>query len=134
MNATALYEVDSTFAAGVGAWDADRRCPIALGDLLEEMGLPAQAACARWAAAEPDRRVRVPATHVGEKTSPCGPYPTTAGYDASRWMLLIADVLVYADYVPRARLIPEVRGKVCAVFASPRDAILWLLDNWNLGP
>ena len=131
MTCAELYTTDPTFAAGINKWVSDRRCPIEMGDYLEELGLPGPADCARWCAGEPDRTVCSPMEERGEKPSPSGVFPTMADgwlwYDAhsrDRWF----NCSVPEDRVPET--ISERLGGPQKQHPTPQLAILWLLDNW----
>src|SRR5579872_7103096 len=91
MNATAttcaeLYACNPTFASGIAAWVANRRCPLELADFLMEFGFDAAADCARWAAIEPDRPVCTPLSeNHGERGGECGPFPSCELDDDEEW-------------------------------------------------
>lgn len=121
-----LYDCNPTFAAGINKWVADRRCPIGLGDLLEELGLPAAADCARWAATEPDRPMMGLIRPPGPR---CGPMPIAAGdKDVLYWLWNLCGLDQFTHDAPRQmdRSPNRQRGN-----GSECRAILWLLDNWN---
>ena len=83
MTAREAYDSDPTFRALVDVWAAERRCPLVLKDRCLELDLPGAAACAAWAAAQPERQVFAPRTSGGERGGSCGPYPTMN--DPNRW-------------------------------------------------
>ncbi len=117
-----LYDCNPTFAAGINTWVADRRCPIGLGDLLEELGLPSAADCARWAATDPDTT-----DTIAGKTFVGGPYPGEPSCGQYRWLRYdraLGGTHECRD-VPLTRLRRHLTDSEDAL-----SAILWLLDNW----
>lgn len=78
LTCASLYEFDDVFRSAIAKWAHDRRCPIALGDYLEERGLMAAAEFVRWCAAKPDQEPTAPMIRMGEDPTPCGPFPTLA--------------------------------------------------------
>ena len=122
-----LYHCHPTFAAGIATWVANRRCPLELGDLLEDLGFPTAADCARWAASEPDR----PAWGTAGRLT-CGPYPTLSTSGSFYWMYtdtLIGDEGGMCDFIFSDRA-GEV-GRRPLYHDSVPEALLWLLDNWK---
>lgn len=125
-----LLASDPTFASAIGKWVADRRCPVALGDYLDELGLPAAADCARWCAEEPVRpSYRYPDLDYG-------PFPehNLMGDEDRDWYWHISSSPVenyWSNSIPGGR----VKLSASAVRArcedtTPELAIVWLLDNW----
>jgi len=113
-----LYEVDPTFRSAIGKWIADRRCPIQLGDYLEELGLFDAADCARWAASEPDRD-----TFEGYK---CGPFPAESLEHTYYWFVVKFPYLRRAHWLPGKLSIYNLMHK-----QTIEKAILHLMDNWK---
>lgn len=128
-----LYATSGLFRAAVAKWVADRRCPIELGDFLEENGLVAAADCARWCVEQPDRPVRLPYVQMGERDGSCGPFPTMGGEsDEAFWMWIpvIGDIR-HADHIPMDRISTAPPHKMIKI-PSPKDAILLILANWKV--
>lgn len=119
LTATSLYATSGLMRAAIAKWVADKRCPLELGDFLEEHGLVSQADCARWCATMRDR----PNYYVGDEYT--GPFPHKWSYWA--WTGECENKLQFAHRVPI-----ENTGPCDPEFKSPREAILWLLDNWVL--
>ncbi len=128
-NCTELYQRSSEFQSAIAKWVADRRCPIQLGDYLQELGLDSAADCARWAASEPDRRVMSnPATMHGELGGICGPFPACNVTPNPQWCWCSC----ITDNKPGTRAfdVPERVESDMLHHKTPTLAILWLLDNW----
>lgn len=125
-----LYETDPTFVSAIAKWVHDKRCPIQLGDYLEELGLCAAADCARWCATEPDRKVWLDAKQM------CGPFPD-AGLSGARfyWCFLSWCFLGKHGRQPSScNEIPQIyvndRSSRPLKSVQVETEILWLLDNW----
>lgn len=129
--AAELYAASGTFRAAVTKWVADRRCPLELGDFLDEHGLPAPADCARWCAACPDRR-----RWSGPALPPCGPFPTPdRSYDHPfyYWYRPPRMVVNFCDCVPEDNTGgADFSSSGQRKNATPELAILWLLDTWRV--
>ncbi len=106
----------------IDVWVSERRCPLPLADRFTEFDLPAQTACALWAATEGERDVYYP--DEKEDPSPCGPFPSYCGH----WYWNTLGMIEYAHGVP---FLDECG---CPDFAEPLAAILWLLDNFKVTP
>src|SRR5579871_813426 len=70
MTSREAYDSDPTFRALVDVWVTERRCPLVLKDRCLELEMLDAAACAEWAATEPER-----SAHGG---GTCGPSPATS--------------------------------------------------------
>lgn len=134
-SAVELYAVSGEFRALIAYWDQHRRCPLPLVDFLLEHGLESQADVCRWAAAEEERPVSAPTT--GERGGKCGPYPTKSsmpsevgGYWYWNGPNKRRD---YAHHVP-VTVPTETASNHFVRHPTPVEAILWLLDNWQLPP
>lgn len=136
MTAKEAYEADPTFRALVDTWAAERRCPLVLKDRCLELDMAdTAAACAEWAATEPNRKP--PSPRAREKKSPCGPFPTLcdAGWYWQHQLGSPSAADVPKENVPHSTLRNKDR-KIPAYkyrqHKTPLDAILWLLDNWRV--
>ncbi len=129
LTCAALYEYDLTFQCAIAKWVADRRCPIALGDYLQENGLDAAADCARWCATEPERRVMSPCRDIGERDTPCGPFPTLNRGKIPEWVWPIhyQGSAWFASSIP----LGFVHVSHCGYHDSDVAAIIFLLDAWK---
>lgn len=132
MTATELYQCDITVRALIDTWVRERRCPLPLADRFTELDGPVKAACALWAATEPDRPVFAPQTAMGELSSPCGPYPTMNNMKEPEetffsWFWS-DDSELYASAVNGAKM---DRDPTEARNQLPIDAIFWLIDHWK---
>lgn len=123
MTCAELYHCNPTFAAAINAWVAERRCPLALGDFLEELDMHAPAACARWAATEVDR----PVYHGSITGEVCGPFPDR-GDGGWYWVRGGPQYLHESSGCILNKQIPKNIEQPTA--KTPAHAILWLLDNW----
>ena len=135
MTAKETYESDPTFRALIGVWVSERRCPLVLKDRCLELDLPGAAACAEWAATEPDRKPPWP--QRGEKRTACGPYPTrcSGGWYWQHEIAAPSAADVPNKNVPYSTL--RNRSRVNTAFTyrqheTPLRAILWLLDHWKV--
>src|SRR5262249_3699225 len=104
-------------------WVTERRCPLVLKDRALELDLPGAAACAEWAATEPERPVYPDLRIVSH------PYPAHHS-DTIYWCR--SSNPRCANEVP-PQFLPK--GDDPAESGDGRtdlDAILWLLDNWKI--
>lgn len=133
MTTREAYDSDLTFRALVDVWVAERRCPLVLKDRCLELDLPGAAACAEWAATEPDRKPPWPKKK--EKKSACGPFPTLC---EGGWYWQHNRPLSSAADVPRTNVpYSLLRDRAGSNYQyrqheTPLGAILWLLDNWQI--
>lgn len=115
-----LLDCDPTFASAIAMWVAEKRCPLQLGDYLQELGLDAAADCARWCAEQPDRL-----WYVRERYT-SGAFPGTDCEDTPHYWCAKSDgVISHANEVPKRNC-----PRHSPVWGDPEPVIVWLLDNW----
>lgn len=132
-----LYDCDATCRAFVAEWDKHRRCNIVFVEYLTDNELFAAAACAMWAATEPERLIWGTPRAKGSKSFP---HPTNGGMWGSFWCVLSQQSLLaplHANEVPEALVKPtdERPPRTIGTGTTDRDKayleILWLLDAWR---
>lgn len=122
-----LYATSGLFRAAVAKWVADMRCPVELGDFLEENGLLSAADCARWCMARPALpRWDIPGVR-------CSTFPSW--WASCNWSWTICrdqKVDLYCHRLPIEH-VDRGDGEFGLEFdhRCPEDAILWLLENWK---
>ena len=120
MTAKELYECDADFLALMADWVETRWAPYALGDFLEERGLPAAAHFARWAYEQPERPVLSDRSRTGRL------FPVRWGENTG-YTLVCYEPPFSAHHLPTRAL---SGGPAYQDGGAPLEAILAVMGRW----